>query len=313
MQQISAIINRFKSQRQRDFFQICRILTRISQTIDQTIQFHTDVATQFAFHDITDIQQLEYGIKLVINFMGLLGVSGILPMPYIEKAIAQQQQHNTAYLDFFDMLQQRTIELFYSIWAHTHPTISYERATRHDQLDHISKQALSLIGISDSDHSDILPHVHLFLGHQASRQGFMAYISATFNLPIDVEEMIGHWEDISPNQRTKLGLMKAYNQLGRSAILGGKIWQIQNYLKVVLGPLNETEFLSILPNTTKYQRLVKQIRYYLSPEIRVILQVKLDTSAHEYCYLGNDKPLYLGWNTWLKGQPRQVSINLGIV
>src|SRR6185312_2746376 len=54
--------------------------------------------------------------RMVINFMGLAGPSGVMPLYYTELIVERLRQKDRALLGFFDIFNHRMISLFYQAW-----------------------------------------------------------------------------------------------------------------------------------------------------------------------------------------------------
>ena len=80
---------------------------------------------------------------MVINFMGLAGPSGVLPLYYTELIVERLRQKDRALLSFFDIFNHRMISLFYQAWEKYRFAIAYERGER----DRFSHHLMDLIGI----------------------------------------------------------------------------------------------------------------------------------------------------------------------
>ena len=84
---------------------------------------------------------------LVINFMGLTGPMGVLPLYYTEMLLDRVRNRDHAIVKFFDMFNHRMISLFYQAWEKYRFTIAYERGER----DKFSHHLMDLIGIGSGD------------------------------------------------------------------------------------------------------------------------------------------------------------------
>ena len=54
--------------------------------------------------------------RMVINFMGLVGPSGVLPLYYTELIVERIRQKDRAMLNFLDIFHHRMTSLFYQAW-----------------------------------------------------------------------------------------------------------------------------------------------------------------------------------------------------
>ena len=72
---------------------------------------------------------------MVVNFMGLTGPAGVLPLYYTELiARAHPRRKIATLLDFFDIFNHRMISLFYQAWEKYRVHVAYERGERRPLL-----------------------------------------------------------------------------------------------------------------------------------------------------------------------------------
>ena len=81
--------------------------------------------------------------SLVVNFMGLTGPMGVLPLYYTELLVERVRNKDFVMVKFFDIFNHRMISLFYQAWEKYRFTIAYERGER----DKFSHHLMDLIGI----------------------------------------------------------------------------------------------------------------------------------------------------------------------
>jgi type VI secretion system protein ImpH len=89
---------------------------------------------------------------MVVNFMGLTGPMGVLPLYYTEMMLERIRSKDYGIIQFFDIFNHRMISLFYQAWEKYRFTIAYERGER----DNFSHHLMDLIGIGSADLQDRL-------------------------------------------------------------------------------------------------------------------------------------------------------------
>jgi type VI secretion system protein ImpH len=85
--------------------------------------------------------------------------------------------------------------------------------------------------------------------------------------------------------------------LGRTTIIGSRIWDRQYKFRVVVGPLGFDDYRRMLPGGASLVRLVAMIRNYLGDELEWDLNLILRREETPQIQLGAQGRL--GWTTWL--------------
>lgn len=277
--------------------------------------------------------------------MGLLGVSGALPLFYTEwLAQAEVKGRDAAARAFLDVFNHRSVTLFYQAWC------KHRLGVRHEQeaLRHLASQhphpaaiplakapaplprafvaevlALSGMGLKGMRHrlgaerggvSD--EALAYFAGTLQQRTLPMAQLQRLLThylgVPVSIEPYVGRWYTLPAGSRTVLGKDASHTVaagggvLGRSAMLGERVWQRNLCVRLVLGPLDRTPFLRFLPGGAGAQALRQWLRLLVGPALEVEVQLRLRRDAVAPCTLSSDRPPLsgrLGWETFLLSGP----------
>jgi type VI secretion system protein ImpH len=70
-------------------------------------------------------------------------------------------------------------------------------------------------------------------------------LAGYFGVPIRVEQFVGRWYLLPPGQRSCLGGTNAL--LGRTTLVGERVWQRDLRVRVHVGPLARSRYLAFLP------------------------------------------------------------------
>ncbi|MES1166128.1 MAG: type VI secretion system baseplate subunit TssG, partial [Verrucomicrobiota bacterium] len=73
-------------------------------------------------------------------------------------------------------------------------------------------------------------------------------------------------------------------------------WSRQQKFRVVMGPLNRSQFQRLLPGGASLGRLTDLVRNYIGDEQRWDLRLFLEEHVDEPWHLGESR---LGWTSWL--------------
>ena len=114
-----------------EFFQAVRLLQqlrpergrvgRYGNPDDEAVHFGATPATAFPASEIQALEPDGEGpSRLVVNFMGLTGPQGVLPLEYSELLADRVRQRDHSLRDFLDLFNHRIISLFFRAWERTH-------------------------------------------------------------------------------------------------------------------------------------------------------------------------------------------------
>ncbi|MBL8896677.1 MAG: type VI secretion system baseplate subunit TssG [Planctomycetes bacterium] len=249
--------------------------------------------------------------ELWVSFFGYIGPAGVLPQHYTELAIARLQQRDATLRDFLDVFHHRMIALFHRAWSRSRLAPSYERQRLEGKGEDAFSCALaSLVGIG-------LPSLS---GRRALDDAFLLYASGQFSssrrtalglaqviadlcaVPAAVEELVGRWLEIPPEERTLLGPRDARSLLGGGATLGARVWDVQRSVRLVLGPLSRRDFEHLRPGGAGHPALASAIDAYLGAERSCDLRFVLAERESPGIELNGRSRL--GANAWLEHRTR---------
>lgn len=254
--------------------------------------------------------------RLMQRIFGLLGPNGPLPTHLTEFARDRALHHGDASLQrFLDLITHRFALLFYRAWAEAQPLMSLDRPDDRQFIDRLG--ALIGLGLPSLQDRDAVPdRSKLFFAGRLARQvrdadGLLAWCRAEFDVPVRIEQWCGHWMELGRRERSRLGgggrrrgLGQAQG-LGRGAVLGGSVWDVQHKFRIVVGPLSLPRYLRFLPGGADMARLRALVRQWLGLEFDWDVQLILARAEVPPLRLGNGRapavapPLRLGQSTWL--------------
>lgn len=137
-----------------EFFQAVRLLQRISSEREgigrfvhpsqEAVRFSARASAAFPASEIHGIDwPHDRPPRMLVNFMGLIGPEGVLPLAYTEFVMERLRAKDTGARDFFDIFNHRMISLFYKAWEKYRVAATYERG----EPDRISAALVDLIGL----------------------------------------------------------------------------------------------------------------------------------------------------------------------
>jgi type VI secretion system protein ImpH len=243
--------------------------------------------------------------RMMVNFMGLAGPLGVLPLPYTEFLLQRISQKDNTLRDFLDLFNHRAISLFYRAWEKYRLTVNYERSPGEDQF---SQYLSSLVGQGTKglrgrlafEDLALLHYSGLFNQRPHSAGGLEGIARNFFNQPVRVIQFVGIRVRLGAENHSMIGIQNS--ELGVNSILGEKVWDCQSRFRVRLGPLTLKAFRTFLPGSALFLSLVQIVRLYAGLEFGFDVQLSLKAPEVPACQLlsEGEQGAYLGWSSWLK-------------
>jgi type VI secretion system protein ImpH len=303
------------------FFQAVRLLERAMPDRMPVGRFHLPsrevvrfgAFQHFAFpaSQIHEVKFRENGPpKMLVNFMGLTGPMGVMPLYYTELIMERQRSRDHGVVEFLDIFNHRMISLFYQAWEKYRFTVAYERG----ELDRFSHHLLDLIGMGTKGlqnrlavMDDTLMFYSGLLSMQPrSAQALKQILVDYFEVPVEIEQFIGSWYPLEAADQCRFTETSCYSeQLGVGAVVGDEVWEVQFGIRIVLGPLTLNQYRDFLPNGSAYLPMRTLARFFAGRETDYELQLVLKRDEVPACELGDESDTgpQLGWLTWNKTVP----------
>jgi type VI secretion system protein ImpH len=305
-----------------DFMQVLRMienahphLPRIGESLrprDDAVRFGQDASLVFHPTMLGQFRRASGDAKarLAVNFFGLLGANG--PMPtHITEYVRDRLRNggDGTMLAFLDVFHHRLLSMFYRARAQNEPAISLDRP----DSDRFAEFVGSLFGIGapslrQRDAIGDFAKLHfagLLANNARPASGLEVILSAYFNLPVRVEQFVGHWMRLPTEIQSRLGRHEEGARLGVTTVLGKSVWDCQNKFRIVIGPMGFADYERLLPGGDSMRRLLAWVRSYaglaLEWDVKLVLK-KEETPALRLGARAGQGPR-LGWTTWPAGGP----------
>jgi type VI secretion system protein ImpH len=304
-----------------NFFQAVRLLGRLlperrpvgefANPETETVRFGASSDVGFPPGQIASVQSAEDGQpRMRVNFMGLTGPNGVLPLYYSTLVRERLRAHDGAMRAFFDLFNHRAISLFYRAWEKHHFTVAYERGAG----DCVSPRLLDLIGLGspglagrqDTPDEALQFRCGLLAPRVRSAEALRSLLMDYFEVPVEIEQFVGAWRAIDEETQCRFtGAAVCSEQLGAGALVGDEIWDRQSGVRVRLGPLTLEQYRSFLPDGDAHRPLCSLIRFYAGTELEFQIQLVLRREETPACELGREGPSAprLGWLSWARTAP----------
>jgi type VI secretion system protein ImpH len=288
---------------------------------DEPVRVAQSAELSFAPASIDAVQfQADGTPRVMQRIFGLIGPNGPLPMHITELARDRAKHHADPVLQrFLDTLTNRFALLFYRAWASAQPAVSLDRAG--DTAFARRLGALFGIGSETLVQRDALgegPKLH-FTGRLARQardaDGLLAWCRSVFDVPVHVEQWRGHWMPLARDEQTRLRARDGQG-VGRGAVLGSSVWDVQHKFRVVIGPVDLARYLAFLPGGRDLDRLHAIVRQWVGLEFAWDLQVILARAEVPRLHLRHgDAAGRLGRTSWLgryrrDGDARDMTIDV---
>jgi type VI secretion system protein ImpH len=243
--------------------------------------------------------------RLSVNFLGLTGPNGPLPLHLTEYARERARHHGDGTMTaFFDIFHHRVLALFYRARASAEPAISLDRPGSDRFGDYVgSLCGIGTAALRERDAIGDFAKLHfagLLANGRRPAAGLVTILRAYYALPVRLEQFAGHWLRIPPAQRTHLGGPELGNRLGTSTVLGSAVWDCQHKFRLVFGPLDYADYLRLLPGAPGMGRLRAWVHQYAGLALDWAVRLVLKRQAVPPLKLG---AMQLGWTTSLASVP----------
>ncbi len=235
---------------------------------------------------------------IYVNFFGLSGSHGPLPLAYTEKIIHNAKRKDTALKDFLDLFNHRLLSIFFRMKQKFYPVLSWSEP----QKSFIG-QSLSALTSYHPIKKELFPERSLLTLAQAfwkkphTPEGLCRILAHHFSVAVRIIPFQGAWYDIPLRNRASLG-HKHHSILGKTCVLGTRAWCQDHGMLICLDIHDDDLFFHLLPGGKYYQEVHHLITLYIGTRFDFYLSLSLSTPCATS--LGPQKrPCLLGWTSWI--------------
>lgn len=237
--------------------------------------------------------------QLTNRFYGLFGPQGPLPLHLTEHARDRLRNHrDPTFVAFADMLTHRLMTLLYRAWRSGQPAPSFDRGDN----DAFERKIAALAGLRGEAMRgrDAFPdlakrHFTGLLAQGAKNaEGLVSILSGFFRAPVKIEEFVGAWLELEPDDRWQFGVPA---QLGRGTSIGNRVWSRNAKFRVRIGPLTLEEYERLLPGGESLGRMRAIVRNYAGDALDWDVNLILKAEERPEPLLG--QTMRLGQTSWV--------------
>lgn len=218
--------------------------------------------------------------------------------------------------DFLDIFNHRLISLMYRV-RKAHRVGFGGEAPGEEQ---VAGYLFALLGLGTTGLHDrqaipdvvLLRYAELLAQQPRSAAGLQTLLADYFKVGVEVRQFQGHWVRLDEDQWTAIGDGGRNQALGRGALLGQRIYDVQGRLELVLGPLDLTDYLDLLPIGQGFRSMTALARFYLQHTLDFELRLTLKAAEVPKFCLGSNEGARLGWTTFLTTQPVRENAVVGV-
>lgn len=315
-----------------DFFELLRRLEtgdrrfgRSGGAAREPARLGQGVRLTFATSDIAEIRLPETAggpPHINVNVIGLLGPEGPMPL-HLTRWVMQRLSNrwfagdseramsDTSFLDFCNLLQHRAMSLYWRAWADNRADVQVSNGGGGQAAALL--RALAGVGLPGTRggprersatkirHATSLAQ----LPHGPDR--LVRYLESVLGMPVQLREFVGVWTDLPERLQSRLGTSSAV--LGRTSVVGARVFERHARAEIRIGPLPREAFLSLLDDAEKTDELRHAILFAAGHEIEFDLRLVLAGRDVPEPRLGQTR---LGRTTWLRTKPAGDADDLSI-
>ncbi len=317
------------------FLQLVALLERLTSSAvrvggdgppaEEAIRFRHDPSLVFSAGDVSQVRLVprvsEWGeaqdgpkhiFEVVTTFLGLTGASSPLP-GYMVEEIAQEDPDRPLRRQFLDLFHHRLLSLLYRALSRYMPEGEATRAGD----DVWSRRVLALAGLDTYERGPAVGLSVAQLLRLAPLLATRARTARTLELGltdvlrndlgaarISVRQFAGSWVEVDPEQRMMLGKLNSH--LGRTSMLGGKLFDRAGKFIIGIAPLDGPTYHRLLPEGDLSQLVREVVALVVRDPLECALELGVSEDVLGAFQLRTKSPARLGRNTYLGGRQSAV-------
>lgn len=255
----------------------------------------------FAPREIAGVGEANGRLKVRLFGVGMLGPNGPLPIHVTEIARDREEsRRDSTLVNFLDIFHHRYLTLLYRAWASAQATAGLDRSGD----ERFSFYVASLIGLDTAEigHGPLPAHARLAASAHLVREarnpdGLRTTLEQYFDVPVAIEEHVFHWIELDEADRSYVGKPGTAATMGQGAMPGTRVPDRQNKFRIVIGPLDLSQYLRFTPQGADLPKLIEWVRAFVGYEFVWELELRIEARSASPAVMGGAQRL--GWSGWL--------------
>ncbi len=284
---------------------------------EDPVRFGQPASLAFPPTEVAGVERQDDGPdRLLVNFLGLLGCNGPMPLRFTEFVHDRRKHHRDNTLQaFLDMFHHRFLSLFYRAWAVNQHAVSFDRGDDPFGAYIGSLAGLGMASLRDRDAVPDVAKLHYsgrLLCRTAHASGMRALLEDYFGISVSVQEFVGQWLELPAQSCCRLGEGPGTGTMGESCVVGSRVWDCQQKFRLRFGPMKLADYERMLPGAAGMAQMEAWLKAYVGLALQWEVQLVLRAEDVPKTQLGVSGRL--GWTTWLSNQePTQDADDLVLV
>jgi type VI secretion system protein ImpH len=267
--------------------------------------------------------------RMKVNFLGLTGPSGVLPIAYTEYLLGSadptgKMRVPVDLVDFFDIFNHRLAMLFYYAWEKYRFPVMRERSAEPvgaqaspggvPSHDFFGQMLLSLVGLGtdylqgrqSTPDAFFAKYAGLLAIQPRSACALESILADDLQVPVEVRQFQGGWYPLAANSKTSFSDTDSdSDRLGHGVVVSEEYWSQEFMVRIIIGPLDLPNYRRFLGGGSGLKRLEEICRFYSRDEVVFELQLILMKDQVPAARLSgaasaNSQDSQLGWTTWAR-------------
>lgn len=257
----------------------------------------------FPASNVAGLQEREEGrVDLAVQFLGLMGPQGALPLALTEEAHFWHLADDEAFPRFLDIFNNRFLQLFYRAWADARPITHHDRPGEDRFMAYVG--AVVGLGAGAPAGGDRVPAIAktgfagLLSARVKSASRLRSFLTGLFDVEVDVQEFVPTALRLAEEEQSQLGFANA--RLGVDTVIGSAVLTFDEKVRIRVTVASLEDYESFLPPGPNAARLGDAIAFYLGEELDWDVELALPTHLASATTLGRSGRL--GWTAWMTPQ-----------